>query len=74
MQFNNPHSESGPNDAYGSNGIHVFDVPDRSGMGVHSGRSGPQSKTLGCVRTNEEGSAFIKDLHQTDPLKTIRIQ
>lgn len=70
----NAHPESGPNDAYGSNGIFVFDVPGRSGMGVHSGRSGPQSKTLGCVRTNDEATDFLRTLHETDPLKTLTVQ
>ena len=59
----NGHPESGPNDAYGSYGINVFEVPGRIGMGVHSGRAnqgGPSYPTLGCIRTTDEGTAMIK--------------
>lgn len=69
-----PHPESGPSGAYGSNGNFVFDVPGRTGMGIHSGRRGPQSKTLGCVRTTDEATEFLRNLHQTDPLRTITVQ
>ena len=68
------HPESGPTDSYGSNGNFVFEVPGRTGMGIHSGRSGPQSKTLGCIRTTDDATDFLRNLHQIDPLKTIKVQ
>jgi len=58
----NPHTDQpgfGPScfrTAYGCQGIHVFNVPNRTGMGVHSGRvnyvafpEGVGGKTLGCI-------------------------
>lgn len=68
------HPESDAKGPYGSNGNFVFDVPGRTGMGIHSGRSGPQSKTLGCVRTTDEATDFLKNLNNIDPLKTIKVQ
>ncbi len=67
------HPESGENGPYGSNGNFVFDVPGRSGMGIHSGRDGPESKTLGCIRTTDEATDKLRDLNRTDPLKTITV-
>ena len=69
-----PHPESGAKGPYGSNGNFVFDVPGRPGMGIHSGRKGPQSKTLGCVRTTDDATDFLKGLNQTDPLKMITVK
>jgi hypothetical protein len=52
-----------PDTEYGKFGILVFSVPNRSGMGVHSGREnipdglgrvGPQHCTLGCIRTTDD--------------------
>jgi hypothetical protein len=42
-------------------------------MGVHSGRSGPKSKTLGCIRTDDESMEKLNELHKTDPLKFIQV-
>ena len=73
----NAHPESGPNDAYGSNGNFVFDVPNRSGMGIHSGREnkgGPNAKTLGCVRTNDAGTQALEEINSVDSLQTITVQ
>ncbi len=70
----NSHPESGPTGPYGSNGIFVFDVPGRYGMGVHSGRRGPESPTLGCIRTTDEATGFLKNLNSTDPLQTIKVK
>ena len=69
-----PHPESGPNGPYGSNGNFVFDVPGRSGMGIHSGRSGPQSKTQGCIRTTDDATDFLRQLQGIDPLQAITVQ
>jgi RHS repeat-associated protein len=57
----NRHPESGPTGAYGSNGIIVFGVNGRTGMGLHSGRSGPNSPTLGCVRTTDDAMGYLVD-------------
>jgi hypothetical protein len=72
--YHTDHPESDANGPYGSNGNFVFDVPDRTGMGVHSGRSGPQSRTRGCIRTTDEGTAAISNLNSTDPLTTITVR
>jgi RHS repeat-associated protein len=69
-----PHPESGATGPYGSNGNFVFDVPGRSGMGVHSGRSGPQSKTLGCIRTTDEATEHLGRVNAVDPIKTITVK
>jgi hypothetical protein len=69
-----PHPESGPTGSFGSYGNFVFNVPGRPGMGVHSGGQGPQSKTLGCIRTMDEGTRAIGELHFLDPLKSITVK
>lgn len=74
FSYYNPHPESGPTGPYGSHGNFVFDVPGRSGMGIHSGRRGPQSATLGCIRTTDEATDFLRDLHLNDPLTTITVR
>lgn len=75
----NAHADDGPSSAYGSHGIAVFDVPDRTGMGVHSGRRdnpdglgrrGPGHATMGCVRTVDEAMARLRQTH-ADPLTEI---
>lgn len=70
----NPHPESGPDNAYGSNGIFIFTVPGRPGMGLHSGRQnngGPNHPTLGCIRTTDNGTSLLKYLVATDPLTSM---
>ena len=42
--------------SYGNNGNFVFDVPGHTGMGIHSRRNGPQSRTEGCIRTTDEAT------------------
>jgi RHS repeat-associated protein len=78
-----PHVGDGPNDTFGSNGNFVFNVPNRTGMGVHSGmrdscdlagRCGYEYATEGCIRTTDEATEEIKRLHEGgDPLKEIRV-
>ena len=66
-----------PNGPYGSYGIDVFDVPGRTGMGVHSGRAnkgGPNHPTLGCVRTDDNCMKQITDWQAHDPMTDITIQ
>jgi hypothetical protein len=76
------HADDAPNSAYGSNGIFVFNVPNRTGMGVHSGRrdiadgagrSGFRHCTEGCIRTTDEATAQILATHGADPLSTIDV-
>ena len=62
-----PHAGANANSSYGSNGNFVFNVSGRSGMGVHSGRAsarGVDHHTMGCIRTNDAGTAFIRQLHE----------
>ena len=59
---------------YGSNGNFVFTVKGRSGMGVHSGRKGPASKTLGCIRTTNKATKYLLELHKTDALTSIKVK
>jgi RHS repeat-associated protein len=68
-----PHLESEADGPFGSFGNFVFNVPNRSGMGVHSGRRGPHSLTLGCIRTTNEGTEYILNFHQEDPLTHIAV-
>jgi RHS repeat-associated protein len=66
-----------PNGPYGSFGIDVFDVPGRSGMGVHSGRAdkgGPKHPTMGCVRTDDNCMRQITDWQAHDPMTRITVQ
>lgn len=71
--YHTPHPESGPTGPYGSNGNFVFDFPNGSGIGVHSGRNGPESKTNGCIRTTDPATSFINNLNSTDPLTSITV-
>jgi hypothetical protein len=78
------HPDDAPDSGYGSNGNHIFTVPDRSGMGVHSGRvetpdglgrSGVGHATLGCIRTTDEGTAAIRDaMAAGDPVTRIMVR
>lgn len=67
--------------AFGCNGIHLFNVPNRPGMGVHSGRItfdkypiGIGGKTLGCIRVSDEAMSEINKIHTKDPLISIKVQ
>jgi RHS repeat-associated protein len=76
LQSHNNHPPD-PNGPYGSNGIDVFDVPGRTGMGVHSGRQnsgGPNHPTLGCVRTTDDCMKTITDWQSHDPMTQITVQ
>src|SRR5438105_15914017 len=55
-----PHAGLGVDSAYGTHGIYIFNVPGRTGMGVHAGRKniadglgrkGPEHASMGCIRT-----------------------
>ena len=68
----NPHRGASENSSFGQHGNFIFDVPNRSGMGVHSGRAntscspnrcGFQYPTDGCIRTIDDATEAIKRLH-----------
>jgi hypothetical protein len=77
----NEHAEAGLSPgcfrtSYGCDGIHVFSVPGRAGMGVHGGRTFGQSnkvggKTLGCIRVPADAMEAINRVHQQDRLVKI---
>ena len=62
----------------------MFKVPNRPGMGVHSGRKdscdaaercGYKHATLGCIRTTDDAMKEIKDLHDGgDTLTSIEVK
>lgn len=71
-----------PEGAYGDYGILIFDVPGRSGMGVHSGRRdvpdglgqiGPKHCTMGCIRTTDEALAAFLLAASTDAFENITV-
>ena len=76
------HPGDPPDSAYGSHGIFVFDVTDREGMGVHSGREdipdglgrrGFRHCTMGCIRTTDDATAQLLRTHAVDPIKSINV-
>ena len=79
----NLHPGNGPDGPYGSYGILVFDVPGRSGMGVHSGRStrrdlagrsGPAYATDGCIRTTDAAMGVIDTTHSSDRIRHLEVR
>ncbi len=81
--YYSPHTGGDANGAFGSSGNFIFDVPGRTGMGVHSGRAnscdragrcGVEHATEGCIRTTDEATEAIKRLHQGgDPVTSITV-
>ncbi|MDF3983949.1 L,D-transpeptidase [Luteibacter sp. PPL554] len=72
----NAHPESDANGPYGSHGIITFDVPGRTGMGLHSGRAdrGAQNHpTLGCIRTTDAAMEAVRELERTDPVTSMNV-
>src|SRR5215472_12610536 len=76
------HPGDPPNSEFGSHGIFVFDVPNREGMGVHSGRenvpdglgrSGFRHCTMGCIRTTDDATAQLVRTHAIDPIVSITV-
>lgn len=61
--------------AYGCEGIHIFEVPGRSGMGVHAGRTQSADAlggtTMGCIRVPGAAMSAINRAHNGDPLSGI---
>nr|WP_301288457.1 RHS repeat-associated core domain-containing protein [Natronospira proteinivora] len=83
FSWHSPHSGSGPSDPFGSYGNFIFEVPDRQGMGVHSGREGQcdlanqcgiDYSTNGCIRTSDDAMQKIHELHYGgDPIQNITV-
>jgi hypothetical protein len=80
--YNSHSALSDPDSEYGVYGILIFDVPNRLGMGVHSGRrsipdglgrEGPAHCTLGCIRTTDEAMAAFVRLVAGDSLQGISV-
>lgn len=80
--WHSPHPGGGANTAYGSHGNFIFDVPGRTGMGVHSGRAtstdgagrtGTEYATNGCIRTTNAATERILDVHATDPITSLAV-
>jgi len=78
----NPHQGAGENSSFGSNGNFIFDVPNRQGMGVHSGRAnscsanrcGYNYPTDGCIRTTDHATEAMRRLHRGgDPVRGITV-
>ncbi len=64
--------------AYGCSGIHVFAVPGRPGIGVHSGRTKGEplslgGKTLGCIRVPPGAMIQINAAPNGDRLVGIQV-
>lgn len=62
-----------PIGARGPNGQRL-DIARQRGIGLHSGRRGPQSRTLGCIRINDSDSNTIAGQVANDPITEISIQ
>jgi RHS repeat-associated protein len=81
--YHRTHPDDGPNSAFGSHGVFVFDVRGCKGCGVHSGRAdvpdakgrrGPQHATHGCIRTTDDATELIDELNRHgDPLTGLTV-
>ena len=79
------HKGEGASSSFGNVATFIFEVPGRSGMGVHGGRecvtdkakpgrTGVDHATNGCIRTTDEAIQTILDtVNDGDPLKTISV-
>ena len=74
-----PHTGDSPDDAYGSNGNFVFNVPGCTGCGVHAGhanscdmanRCGTAHATMGCIRTTDDATFELRRIYHSnqDPI------
>ena len=77
------HAGSNAESGWGSNGVTVFNVVGRTGMGVHSGRAttadqagrtGPQHATNGCIRSTDAATEQIETTHATDPIESLTVE
>ncbi len=58
---------------YGPYFFPISPVPGRTGIGLHGGRSGPQAKTLGCIRVGNEDLTRLVEFNRLDPIERIHI-
>jgi hypothetical protein len=83
FEKHNEHPERGPDSDTGSD-FFGFDVSrhGRKDMGVHAGRQGVCDKagrcdhyhaTRGCFRTTPKAIDVIRELHRSDPLRSITV-
>jgi hypothetical protein len=77
-----PHPGDSADSAYGSHGIFIFSVPEREGMGVHSGRAtvpdglgrtGYRHCTYGCIRTTDDAMAQLLRANAMDAIASISV-
>lgn len=57
----------------GPNGERL-DIARQRGIGIHAGRTGPESRTHGCIRVSDETDRSLYDIHQSDPITSITIR
>jgi hypothetical protein len=73
------HEDDAAGSTYGRYGIVVFEVPSRTGLGIHSGRAdaknnpGPKHPTQGCIRTTDDAMKKILEVHVNDKLTEIKV-
>lgn len=76
------HPEDDDDGPYGPDGIAIFDVPGRVGLGIHAGRKndpdrlgrqGREHATNGCIRVDGSAMHAIAALHAKDPLTLITV-
>ncbi len=81
--YHTTHKDDSPNSTYGTYGNFVFNVPGCVGCGVHSGkaavpdllgRTRPEHATKGCIRTTDEATRTIGEMHFFDPLTSITVK
>ena|SRR5690348_7505870 len=75
-------AHDGPDTVFGTQGVLLFLVPGRDGMGVHAGRQnsadglgrkGPFHCTFGCIRTSEDAMRAISDTDAKDRVTEITV-
>jgi RHS repeat-associated protein len=57
----------------GPNGERL-DIARKRGIGIHGGRSGPESRTEGCIRVSDQTDRELYRIHQADPITSITIR
>ena len=53
--------------------IPIKDVPGRTGIGWHGGRSGPTSKTEGCLRSSNSDIKEVVEIYRKQPIRRFTI-
>jgi hypothetical protein len=62
-----------PIGAQGANGERL-DIARQRGIGLHGGRTGPNSPTEGCIRVSNDTITDLVRIHQADPITSITIR